>query len=165
MTWFQFWLLLHILAVIVAFGPTFAFPLMGAYAGRHPEAGPAVANLVDAIEKRMTLPIAVIVPLLGTALIFTGHFDLWKSEWLLISIVLYMVAFFFALLVQARNSAAFVHMIAGAPRPSEGAPPGMPPQMQALTKKLRIGGMFLSLLIVAILVLMVWRPGSCQGIC
>jgi hypothetical protein len=35
----------------------------------------------------------------------------------------------------------------------------------ALGKKLQMGGIFLTLMIVIILVLMVWRPGSCQGIC
>jgi hypothetical protein len=51
-------------------------------------------------------------------------------------------------------------------------PPGAPPagaeppaEVAALGRKLQFGGMFLGLMILAILVLMVWRPGSCQGIC
>jgi hypothetical protein len=166
MAWFQFWLLLHILAVIVAFGPTFAYPLMGAYSAKHPEAGPTVIHLMDLIEKRITLPLAAIVPLLGTALIYTGHFDLWKSEWLVIAIGLFVVAFFFAVFVQARNSATLVRMLASAPRPPEGAAPqDPPPAAQQLVKRLQMGGMFLTTLVVVIVVLMVWRPGSCQGIC
>jgi uncharacterized membrane protein len=159
-SWFSFWLILHILAVIVAFGPTFAFPFMGAYAQRHMEAGPTVAHLTEQIERRMTIPIAIIVPLLGTALIFSGHFNLWKSKWLLISIVLYIIAFFFAVLVQAPNGNRLVQAIAKMPA---GPPPagatGPPPEIAALTKKLQAGGMFLLLMIVSIVVLMVWRPG------
>lgn len=161
-SWFTLWLYLHILTVIVAFGPTFAFPLMSAYAGKHPEAAPTVVHLVDRIEARMTLPIAVVVPFLGLALIFSGHIDLWHSTWLLVAIPLYIVAFFFALLVQARNSARLVRAIGSMPPgpPPEGAA-GPPPEIAALTKKLQLGGTFLTVMIVVILLLMVWRPGEC----
>src|SRR5712691_4173680 len=55
----------------------------------------------------MTIPIAVLVPLFDVALIYTapGHIDLWRSEWLIISIVLYMGAFFFGLFVQLPREA------------------------------------------------------------
>jgi hypothetical protein len=165
-TWFHFWLYLHIMAVIVAFGPTFAFPLMGAYASKHVEHAPAVAHLTDLIERRMTLPIGVAVPLLGTALIYTGHFDLWKSEWLVIAIVLYTIAYLFALLVQSKNGAALIKAIAALP---PGPPPpgvtGPPPEIAAITKKLQMGGMILTQMVTIIALLMVWRPGSCQGVC
>jgi hypothetical protein len=50
-----------------------------------------------------------------------------------------------------------------------GPPPpggtGPPPEIAALTKKLQMGGMFLTLMVTIIALLMVWRPGSCQGIC
>jgi hypothetical protein len=163
--WFQFWLILHILSVIVAFGPTFAFPVMGAYAGKHPEHGAAVAHLTHLIERRMVIPVAVLVLIFGTALIITGHFALWKSEWLLIGIILYGAALAFAVLVQNRNGAALVKFISSVPPgpPPIGAQP--PPELIALTKKLQLGGMYLTLSIVVIVVLMVWRPGSCQGVC
>jgi uncharacterized membrane protein len=114
----------------------------------------------------MTLPIGVAVPLLGTALIYTGHFDLWKSEWLVIAIVLYTIAYLFALLVQSKNGAALIKAIAALP---PGPPPpgvtGPPPEIAAITKKLQMGGMFLTLMVTIIALLMVWRPGSCQGVC
>jgi uncharacterized membrane protein len=161
-SWFTFWLILHIIAVVIAFGPTYAFPLIGKYAEGHPEAGPTVAHLMDLIEKRITIPVAIVVPLLGTALIFSGHFDLWKNEWLIISIVLYIVLFAFGVLVQGRNSTRLVRAIASMPAgpPPPGAPP--PAEILSLTRKLQMGGMFLSVLIIAILVLMVWRPGECR---
>ena len=49
---FHFWLFLHIMAVIVAFGPIFAFPLMGAHAKKHIEHAPAVAHLTELVERR-----------------------------------------------------------------------------------------------------------------
>jgi hypothetical protein len=160
--WFSFWLILHIMAVIVAFGPTYAFPLMGKYAERHPEAGAAVAHLTDLIEKRITIPVAVVVPFLGTALIFTGHFDLWKNEWLIIAIVLYIILFAFGVLVQGRNSSRLVQVVSSMPPgpPPPGAEP--PPEIASLTRKLQLGGTFLLILILTIVILMVWRPGECR---
>jgi hypothetical protein len=164
-SWFQVWLILHILAAMLAFGPAFAFGLIAALGQKEPQHAGFAIEVIDAIESRMTIPIAVAVPLLGTALIFTGHFDLWKSEWLLISIGLYIIAFFFAVFVQNPNGkrliAAMKAMPPGPPPP--GAKP--PAEVLALGKKLQFGGMLLSSLVVIILVLMVWRPGSCQGIC
>jgi uncharacterized membrane protein len=165
-SWFSFWLILHILGVLVSLGPTFAFPILGAYAGRHPEHSAAIAHVSHEIERKLVLPVSATIPFLGLALIYTGHFDLWKSEWLIISIVLFVVAFFFAALVQGRNSTRLLEEIAKLP---PGPPPpgstGPPPQIAALTGKLQAGGMFLTVLLIAILVLMVWRPGNCQGVC
>ena len=164
--WFIFFLTTHILAVIVAFGPTFAFPLIGGMAGKHPQYSAILTEVIDTIERRMTIPLAVVVPFLGLGLIYTGHFSLWKSEWLVISIVLYIVAFSFAIFVQNRNSAALVRALRDIP---PGPPPpgatGPPPQIAALVNKTRIGGIFLTVLVVAIAILMVWRPGNCQGPC
>jgi hypothetical protein len=164
-TWFQLWLILHIMAVVAAFGPTFAFGLIFAVAQRQPMHMGFAAEITDVIQRRMTVPLAVIVPFLGLALVITGRFDLWKSEWLIIAIVLFTILFFFALLVQNRNSARLVQLMKAMPPgpPSPGAEP--PAEIAALGRKLQIGGAFMGVLFVVILVLMVWRPGSCQGIC
>jgi uncharacterized membrane protein len=166
--WFIFFLTLHILFVVVAFGPTFAFPLIGGMVGKHPQYAAILTEVIDMIERRMTIPLAVIVPLLGVGLIYTapGNIDLWKSEWLIISIVLYMVAFFFAVFVQTQSSAALVRSLQEMPPgpPPEGAT-GPPPHIAALVRKTQMGGTFLTVLVVVILILMVWRPGNCQGIC
>lgn len=160
-SWFTFWLLLHILSVIVAFGPTFAFPLVAAYGQKHPQFALATIEIGELITKRLVIPLAVIVPFLGLALIYTGHIDLWGSTWLLIAIPLYIVLFFFAVLVQDRNSARALQLLKSMPPgpPPEGAAP--PPELVALGRKLQLGGMFLTLLLLAIILLMVWRPGNC----
>jgi hypothetical protein len=159
--WFSFWLILHIMAVIVAFGPTFALPLIATFGQKHPQFALASAEISELIEKRMTIPIAVIVPFLGLALIYSAHIDLWRSTWLLIAIPLYIVLFFYGTLIQSRNSNRMVQLLRSMPPgpPPEGAAP--PPELMTLGRKLQLGGMFLALLILAILVLMVWRPGNC----
>ena len=114
-SWFTFWLSLHILAVIVAFGPTAAFGLIGGYAQRNPQWAVPSTAIMDLIEKRLTVPLAVVVPLLGTALIFTAHVDLWHSEWLLLAIVLYTLLFFYAVLVQVPTTTKLLHALEALP--------------------------------------------------
>jgi small-conductance mechanosensitive channel len=164
-TWFQFWLYFHVLAVIVAFGPTFTFGPIANMARKDPAHAAAYARVTHWIEKNMVLPMAALVPLLGVALIITGRFDLWKSEWLVISIILFIIAYFFALFVQLPNSTRMADALAAMPAPPAGAPAGPPPggppaEIEALGKKLQMGGIFLTVMVVVILVLMVWRPGN-----
>jgi predicted integral membrane protein DUF2269 len=159
-SWFVFWLLLHILFVIVAFGPTFAFPGIAAMARKDPAHAIAYSKVIHFIEQRMTIPLAVGVALVGTALIYVAHIDLWHSEWLVLSIVLYIAAFSFAVTVQLKNSTKMVDMLAAMPPgpPPPGATP--PPELEALGKKLQFGGIYLTVSVLVILLLMVWRPGN-----
>src|SRR5438067_11894617 len=109
-SWFTVWLIGHVLLVIVAFGPTFAFPGIAAMARKDPAHAVAYTRVIDFIEHRMTIPLAVLVPLFGTGLIYSAHINLWKSGWLVTSIVIFFFAFFFALLVQSKNSKKMLHM-------------------------------------------------------
>lgn len=172
MSWFTFFLLLHILVAITAFGPVFAFPFIARYAQRGPTNALVVAEILHGVEGKIVIPAAVVMPFLGLALIYLGHIDLWKSEWLLAGIVLYIVAFFFASLVQLRNSGRMVDLLARVPARAEAAEAtpgagsaGPPPEVAAMARRVQLGGMFLTLLLLAIIVLMVWRPGNCVGAC
>ncbi|CAN5207203.1 hypothetical protein BH20ACT24_BH20ACT24_02940 [soil metagenome] len=162
-SWYSFWLILHVLTVVVAFGPTFAFPLIAAFGRKHPQFAVAALHISELIEKRLVLPMAVAVFVFGVALIVTGDFDIVKSEWLGISIVLYVIAFTFSVLVQTRNVNRMLRAIQAMPPgpPPEGAAP--PPEIAALGRKLQLGGMYLTLTFLVILVLMIWKPGNCQG--
>jgi uncharacterized membrane protein len=173
MTWFTFFLLLHVVVAITAFGPVFAFPFVQRFAQRDPRNALVVAEILHGIQGRIVIPAAVAMPFLGLALIYLGHIDLWKSEWLLIAIALYVVAFFFSLLVQLRNSGKMVDLLARQPVRADAAqatPPvpgagGPPPEVAAMGRRLQLGGMLLTVLILAIILLMVWRPGNCVGAC
>ena len=166
-SWFTFWLLLHILIAIAAFGPTFALGFISSYARRDPRNALVVSEILHGIQTKITLPAATVMPFVGLALIYTAHVDLWKSEWLVISIILYVIAYFFAALVQDRNTLKLVNVLntmpappAGGPAPVAGGASGPPPEVAALGKKLAMGGALLSVLLTAIIVLMVWKPGA-----
>jgi len=169
-SWFTFWLLLHIMTAIAAFGPSFAFPFISKYAQKDPRNALVVSEILHGMEGRITIPAAVVMPFLGLALIYTGHIDLWQSEWLVIAIVLYIVAFFFSAFVQLPNTAKMVDLLKSLPPPGPVGPSGPgpapiagaqgpPPEVAALGRKMQLGGMFLTILLTAIIVLMVWKPG------
>jgi uncharacterized membrane protein len=165
MTWFRFWLLLHIFVAIAAFGPTYAFGFIAGYARKDPKNAHLVMEIIHGIETRITIPAAVVMPFLGLALIYSGHFPLWKNTWLVIAIILYTILFFFSVIVQRTNTLKMIQAIERTPAPAPGTGEGPPPpETAALGRTIAMGGVFQTLLLTAIIVLMIWRPG-CIGIC
>jgi hypothetical protein len=68
---------LHILAVVIAFGATFAYPVIFAVAGRHPRALPVVYSAIHAISRRVISPGLALVVIFGVYLASKLH--LWSS--------------------------------------------------------------------------------------
>ena len=59
----------HVGGAIIAFGPTFTFPLIGAMGGREPQHVNFALRLAEAIEMRFVLPLAVFQGVTGVLLI------------------------------------------------------------------------------------------------
>jgi hypothetical protein len=158
----QLFLFLHVLGAIVVFGPSFAFPFIGAQVQKTPQHGHFAAVVTDIIERRLIIPGAIVQGITGVALILISGRDLSARAnwWLGIAIVLYAIAILFAVFVQAKNSEKLVHLTANMPPgpPPAGAPAGPPPEIAATGKKLAQGGQLLSLLVVLIVLLMVVKP-------
>jgi len=159
----QLFLVLHVLGAIFVFGPSVAFTFLANENRRMPGHGHFAAAVGDAIERKVVLPGAVVQGVTGVALIFIAGFDLTQpaSRWLVGALVLYAIAIVFAFGVQAPNSAKMLELTKTpppAPQPGE-MPKGPPPEIVALGGKLARGGMFLTLLIVLIVILMVTKPG------
>jgi hypothetical protein len=74
---FEVVIALHVIAVVIAFGATFAYPVIFAVAAKEPRALPAFYRAIHAISRR------VISPGLGAVLIFgiylASHLHLWSS--------------------------------------------------------------------------------------
>ncbi|HEV7679362.1 MAG TPA: DUF2269 family protein [Candidatus Dormibacteraeota bacterium] len=164
MTWFHFWLFLHVTAAIIAFGPTFVFPLIGIAARNEPAHIGFALKLDAAIEDRLVIPFALTMLVSGIGLSAALSID-WKSNpWLTIGLVLYLVALFIAVFVQRPVVHRLIHLAAGmrepAPAGPGAAPAGPPVEFLRLIGRVRIFGMVLSGLLIAIIVLMVWKPGG-----
>jgi len=162
---FKFWLFLHVFSVIVAYGPTYAFPLTVGLARKDPKHVPFAAKVNETISMKMTWPFSILAGLTGIAMILTErdvYFDsFFETRWLVSGVALYVIGVTFSATVQtprAKKMMELTSKMAAAGPPPEGAPAGPPPEMVALGKKLQMGGMFLGVLVLVIVILMVTKP-------
>ncbi|HXG25428.1 MAG TPA: DUF2269 family protein [Candidatus Binatia bacterium] len=161
------WLLFaHILGAIIAFGPSFSMPIIGAMGGRERPHSNFAIRLSDRLAKVQILPLAILQGVTGVALMAVGRIDPVANLWLLVSIVLYLVALGFSLFVQTPAVRRIIELTtppAGGPPtggPPSGGPPagGPPPELLALIRRTRLGGMFMTAMVVIIVFLMVMKP-------
>jgi predicted integral membrane protein DUF2269 len=164
MSWFHLWLFLHVTAAIVAFGPTFVFPLIGAASRRHPQHAGFGLLVSEVIEMRLVIPFALSMPVSGLGLAFSVSIDWSHNPWLIAAIAVYAAAIFTALVLQAPLVHKLVEMTAHAPAPMPAGPgaaaAGPPPAMAAMLKRVQLQGMAMTVFLLTIIVLMVWKPGG-----
>ncbi len=155
-------LFLHIGGAIVAFGPTFAFPIIGAMGGKEPQHVNFAIRLTYRLSERMVLPVAIWVGLTGIALIWrSGHSV--TEVWLGLGILFYVIALSISLFVMLPNARALIAATSGpppTPAPGSALPSGPPAHLVALIKRQQMAGMVVSLLIVLIVIMMVFKPGA-----
>ncbi|HEX5149490.1 MAG TPA: DUF2269 family protein [Candidatus Limnocylindrales bacterium] len=164
MNWYPWLLWLHIFGAIVAFGPTFAFPIIGGMGGKEPMHANFATRVSDRISHGLTLPLAIVQGITGVGiLLVTGriaHLGERTNYWLDAAIVLYVAALFVAIFVQIPRVAKVIEMTSTPPPPPEpgSAPSGPPPALMAAVRAVQQSGMLLTGLIVVIIFLMVIKP-------
>jgi len=150
----NFLLVIHILGAIAIFGVTFAYPFIGAMARKEGAPIAWALELIDFLENKWVVPLALTLqPASGALLIVHNHFDPFKAQhrWLLAGIIIYIVAIGYAIFVQGHIGKKAHHMAVANQ---------FGPEFGALMKKLQMGGQFLTVLLIAIVILMVIKPGS-----
>ena len=160
MNWFPWLLWLHIFGAIVAFGPTFAFPLIGSMGGKEPQHVNFAVRVSDLIAHRITFPLAIVQGVTGLGLILVSGRNLLDSTnyWLDLGIILWAAALGFSYFVQTPRVAKLIAITSSPPPPpAPGASPsGPPPAVMAVQQ----GGLIMTALVVAIIFLMVLKPGG-----
>ena len=156
LTVFRLFLFLHVTGAIVAFGPGFAAAVAGAMVAKEPQHANFFARQQLAVANRLVTPAALSMAVTGILMIAVLG---WSSVvgnrlWLPVGIVLYVIAIVFAVAVQAPAGRRLVDLTATPPAP--GSPP--PPELPATAKRVRQGGMLLSVLVLIIVFLMVVKP-------
>ena len=153
--WIAIFLFLHVLGAIIAFGPAFsAFPIIGSFAGKEPMHGNFAARINEAITDQRVLPLAIFQGVTGLVLIFLTGYNPFSQLWLGLAIVLYLIAIGYALFVQRPAGRTIVELTSSPPPPGASGPP---PELMAAVRTAQRGGMFLGLMIVAIVFLMVTK--------
>jgi len=159
MQWLFPWLLfLHVLAAVIAFGPTYSFSLIGGMAGGEPQHANFATRLTELITNRLVIPVALTMPVTGVAIILVNGINLAAAQyrWLGVAIVVYVVIVSYAILVQRRTVERLVELTSAPPPPGASGPP---PEVPAVVRRIQLGGMFMGAGIVLILFLMVVKPG------
>ena len=100
---FPYVLFLHVIGAILAFGPTFAFSIIGAMGGQEPQHANFATRVSAKISDRLVAPLAILQGITGVLLILISGRDLFASLWLVIAIVLYAIALGYSLLIQRRD--------------------------------------------------------------
>lgn len=156
--WLQIVLFLHVFGAILAFGPTYAFSVIGPMGGKEPMHANFATRVSEKISTTLVYPLAVLQGITGLLLIWLASIDLTKSLWLVIAIVLYLFALSYAFTIQ-RNAVHHLIELTTMPAggPPAGAPAGPPPGVPAAVKKVQQGGMLLGLTIAVIVFLMVTK--------
>jgi hypothetical protein len=149
------WLLyLHVLGAIVAFGPTFAFPIYGAAGGREPQHANFMVRATHLVASRLVVPLALLQGVTGVGLILAFQFDLLNTRWLLSAIVLYLIALYVAIGLNLPNASRIIELTSAPPAPGSGPSPELLSRIAATRRY----GIALSILIVVIVSLMVVKP-------
>ncbi len=115
---YRIMLFLHVAAVILTIGATFAFPFLQAFA-EGKGVGPTrfVMQFLVRIEKMLVIPGSVLLILVGVGLIFddgTGYKDDFPT-WLSISIPLFLIVILVDLFVQQRQVKRAIKSLEGLP--------------------------------------------------
>ena len=148
------WLLYaHVLGAILAFGPTFAFPLIGAAAGKEPQHANFTLRALHTVTSRLVIPLAILQGVTGVGLILATGIDLFVARWLLVAIVLYGIALYIGIGVNLPNVSRMIELTSTPPGPG-----GPPAELVGRLARGRQFGMILSGLIVVIVLLMVVKP-------
>jgi len=155
---YKFFLVLHIVAVIAGIGTTV---LNGIYGAKAKAAGPNGGHIAKANFEVTTIAekIIYLVPIFGIILVFLSD-DAYQFDqfWIYGSLILFVIALGIAHGVMIPSTKRMLDVGAklgsGQGGPADGA------EMEALGKRLAMGGMTLNLLIVIIVVLMIWKPGG-----
>ena len=135
-------LFLHVIAAIIAFGPTFIFPIIGAMGGRERAHTNFGLRVSATISDRVVIPFALSMPVTGLFLIYYSHRDLSDRSnlWLGLAIVLYVAAVSIAIFAQRPTVMKLIAMTS-APPPGAGGPPASaaPPPASAAAPRVPVG--------------------------
>ena len=155
---FPYLLFLHILGAIAGFGPSFAFPIVGAMGGAEREHGNFATRVSEKISGRLVYPIGITLPITGALMILVLGINLTSSAyyWLDVAIVLYVIAYGYSFFVQRKTVERVIELTSAPPPPGATGPP---PELMGLVKRIQRGGMGLTLLLLSIIFLMVVKPG------
>jgi hypothetical protein len=158
-------LAVHIMAVVIAFGVTFAYPIMFAVAAKHgPRSLPLVHRIEYTIERMLINPGLALVLIAGIYLASKGHY--WSDffvQWGLAAVVVIGALVGSVMVPTAKRAEiAAARDLAAIDAGTSGSQPSveMSEEYRALVRRLSTVGTLLSLLVLATIAIMALHVGA-----
>lgn len=153
-------LAVHLIAVVLAFGPTFAYPFMQGMAQREdPRSVPYAVRVINRLDKTFVLPGMIVVLAAGIYLVATGPWT-FAAPWVSAAFVIVAVLLVLELAVFLPSEPRLIEL---AQRDIAAAGEGdvsFSADYEAVAKRFAIFGGIASLLVVIAIVLMATKPGG-----
>lgn len=159
MNWFLLWLFVHITATVIAFGPIFMFPIVGTLTAQHPQNMAFALELNHRIERRLVIPLALSMLVSGSGLIWMANVNIFRTVYLLVAVVLYLIAISISVGVLVPNTQKLLRLVANSPAPAGGSA-APPPQVMSLIRRSQVFGVIDTVLFLVIIFLMIIQPGG-----
>jgi hypothetical protein len=159
LAFFEVVLAVHIMAVIIAFGVTFAYPIMFAVGARaDPRSLPVLHRIEYTIERRLTNPGLLIVLIAGIYLASKLH--VWSAfyvQWGIAAVVVLGGAVGGVMIPTAKRAEAVAERDLAASGEGDA---GLSEEYSALTRRLTTVGSLLSLLVLVTVFFMATHTGA-----
>lgn len=153
-------LTLHLIAVVLAFGPTYAYPFMVGLAQRQePRSIPYAARVMNRIDRTFVMPGTVVVLAAGIYLVATGPWT-FGAPWVSAAFVIVAALLVLQLAVLMPAERRMIELAerdiaaAGSGEVSFGA------DYDAVARRLAVFGGIAGLLVLVAIVLMATKPGG-----
>ncbi len=147
----------HIAAVIIAFGVTFAYPIMGPFiAGRHPDAVPALHEAQGRVGKFLITPAAIVALLLGIYL--ASDRDFWGETWVEVPLVILIVLLGLGGAFFGPSEGKAAELARRDLAASAGGEVTWSPEYLAITKRVAMVGLLANVLILVAVFFMTAKP-------
>jgi hypothetical protein len=148
--YYQVLLVIHLLTVVVGIGGVMLNGVYGAQAKKAgPNGGNAIVRANFAVTELATWFIYAI-PVTGILMVLKNEAFDFSDTWVWLSLVLYVAALGNAHGNLRPSAKRMIELTQGPPTP----------EVEAVGKRLAIGGTINELIVVALVVLMVWKPGT-----
>ena len=145
---------IHVMAAIIAFGPTFTFPLIGGQIAKHPQGAHFGTELMELIETRLVVPVAVVMLVTGALMWWNGGFPI-TTVWLDIALLIYLLAMGISTGILVPNTRKLLALMSS---PPPAGATGPPPEVARRVRTGQVGGMVLTVMLFVIAFLMIFKP-------
>jgi len=163
---FKFFLLLHLLCVIVGFGSTFVYPMFAAGArSLDPAVRGTVGRISLGVSKKITTPFIYAAGAFGIVLVvLSDKVFKFSQAWISVAFVLFIIGILVSTFVhypnlKAMNALSEKLTSGAASPPAGGGPPPEVAELEARGKRVPMYSGILHLLFLLIMIDMIWKPG------